>query len=140
MDAVADTKVTARSGAGEMIIRTGIEMIMETVFKRGEILGCAISVVKSAYGILPTPLDLMLLRSVILALSPFKLTTTIGILSGNTDGVTTGTGASDGGRASTTDQHRLSLYEVFYSHQGKTSNASSYSFLTDFSNILENLK
>ena len=48
MDAVADTKVTARSGAGEMIIRTGIEMIMETVFKRGEILGCAISVVKSA--------------------------------------------------------------------------------------------
>ena len=42
MDAVADAKVNARSGA--TIKRMGIEMITKMVFKRGSMLGCDIAV------------------------------------------------------------------------------------------------
>ena len=78
MNAEADAKVTARSGTRSMIIRMGVYIIMEMVFKRKEMLGCAISGVKSVGGILPIHLDLMLLGSVILALLPFHITMNIG--------------------------------------------------------------
>ena len=71
MDAVADAKVTARSGATIIIIiMMGIEKMMGMVFKRREMLGCDIAVIKSVYGILPILLYFMLLGSVILALFP----------------------------------------------------------------------
>ena len=79
VDTVADAKVTEITGSRSMIIRMGIEMIIEMVFKRGEMLGCDIAVVKSLDEILPTPLYFILLGSVILALSPFQLTMTTGI-------------------------------------------------------------
>ena len=82
VDVVADTKVTKRSGGRAIIIRMGIEIIMEIVFKIGETLGCAISVVKSVGGILTTPLDFMLLGSVILVFSTFRLTMTNGSCQG----------------------------------------------------------
>ena len=78
MDALVDVKVTAISGARATIIRMGIEMIMEMVFKRGAMIRCDISVVKSVDEILPRPMDFMLLGSVILSLSPCHLTMTIG--------------------------------------------------------------
>ena len=61
-------------------------------------------------------------------------------LSGKTAGVTTGTGASEGGGASTTDQLRLDLSKLIYRHQGEVSDASFSSLLTDFSKVLEILK
>ena len=80
VDAVADSNVAARIGA--MIIRTGIEMIMEMVFKRGATIRFAITVVKSLDRILPTLLDFMLIGSMILALLPCHMTMTIGICQG----------------------------------------------------------
>ena len=80
MDEVADTNVDATSGA--MIIRTGIEIIMEMAFKRGAMLGCAISAVKSVDLILTTIMDFMMLGSVILALFPCHLTMNIGSCQG----------------------------------------------------------
>ena len=82
MDVVTDAKATARSGERAMLIWMGIEMITKMVFKRGEKLGCDIAVVKSVDRILPTPMDFMLIGSVILYLSPCHLTTTTGICQG----------------------------------------------------------
>ena len=79
LDAVADAKMTAISGSRAMIIRMGIEMITEMVLKIGEMLGCAITVVKSVDGIIPTRLDFILLGSVILTLFTCQPTTPIGI-------------------------------------------------------------
>ena len=76
LDKVSYAKVATRNG--EMIIQMGIEMIMEMVFKRGAMIRCDISVVKSVDEILPIPMDFMLLGSVILSLSPCHLTMTIG--------------------------------------------------------------
>ena len=45
-------------------------MIKEMVFKREEMLGCAIVVVISVYGMPPIPMDFMPLGSVILAHLP----------------------------------------------------------------------
>ena len=61
-------------------------------------------------------------------------------LSGNTDNVTTGTGAYEGGRANTIYQLNLDISEVVSFHQGDTSDAIFSSFLTDFSKVLDNLK
>ena len=61
-------------------------------------------------------------------------------MSGNTYGVSTVTGASEGGGDSTMDQLHSDLSEVISHHQGYASDASLYSFLTDFSKLLENLK
>ena len=80
VDAVADTKVAAKNGA--MIIKTRIEMIMKMLFKRVDILGCAIVVVKSVEGILPTLMNFMLLGSEILELLTCHLTMTILICQG----------------------------------------------------------
>ena len=90
--AVVDAKATARNGAREMIIIMGIKIIMEMVFKRGEIMGCAISVVKSVDGILPTPLDFIHKCDTV----TFVLTAYHDYwkLPGKTDGVKTGTGSS----------------------------------------------
>ena len=52
------------------------------VFKRGAMIVCDIAVAKSVDGIIPTTLDFMLLGSVILALSTFQLTMTIGNFQG----------------------------------------------------------
>ena len=65
-----------------MSIKMGIEMIMEMVFTRGDIIGCSIVVVDSVDIILPTPLDLMLLVSVILELFPCRVTMTTGSCQG----------------------------------------------------------
>ena len=54
-------------------------MIMEMVFKRGAIIGCAIAVIKSVNGILRTLLDFMLLGSVVLALFISQMPITIRI-------------------------------------------------------------
>ena len=59
-----------------------MEIIMGTVFKRGAMLGCAIAVVNILDGIIPTPLDFMLLGSVILKLLPCHMTVPIGICQG----------------------------------------------------------
>ena len=61
-------------------------------------------------------------------------------LSGNTAGITTVAEASEGGGASTTDQHRLDLSEMNSFHQVEASDASFSSFLTDLSKVLDNLK
>ena len=61
-------------------------------------------------------------------------------LSGKTFGVTTGTGYSEGGGASTTDKLRLALSEVISSHQGEVYDTRFSSFLTELSKVLENLK
>ena len=53
--------------------------MMEMVFKRGEMIVYDIAVIKSVDGILPTPLDFMQLGSVIMALLPCHITTTIRI-------------------------------------------------------------
>ena len=74
--AVADTKVTARSG--KIIISMEIEMIMEIVFKRGSMIGCDIFVFNILDVILTTLTYFMLLGSVILAFFPFQMTMTIG--------------------------------------------------------------
>ena len=76
VDAVVDAKGTTRSIARSIIIRMEIDIIKEIVFKRGSIIECSISVVKSVDEILPTPLDFMLLGSVILAIFPCHLTMT----------------------------------------------------------------
>ena len=76
VDVVVDAKVVAIIGA--IIIRIGTEMIIEMVLKRESMLGCAISIVESLDGIIPTILDLILLGSVILELMPFQPTMTIG--------------------------------------------------------------
>ena len=76
VDVVAESKVTSRSGA--TIIGMGVEMIMEMVFKRGEMIGCAISIVNSVYGMPPILLDFMPLGSVILEKFPCLLTMIIG--------------------------------------------------------------
>ena len=73
VDAVADAKVTTRSGA--TIKRMGIEMITKIVFKRGSILGCAITVVRSVDEMTPILLDFMLIGGVIL--EPFTCLLTI---------------------------------------------------------------
>ena len=52
-------------------------MIMKTVFKREAMLGCDIVVVKCVDEILPTPIDFMLIGSVILEIFPFQMTMTI---------------------------------------------------------------
>ena len=52
----------------------GIEMIMEMVFKRGEMIGCDIAIVRSVNGMSPIILDFMPLGSVILELLPCLLT------------------------------------------------------------------
>ena len=75
VDAVADAKVVEISGP--MIIMMGIKMIMEVVFKRGEMIGCYIAAVKIVDGILPTILELMLLGSMILILLSCHMTMTI---------------------------------------------------------------
>ena len=77
VDAVADAKVTARSG--ETIRSMGIEMIMEMVFKRGEMIGCDISFVRSVDGMPPIIMYLMPLGSVILEILTCLLTMVIGI-------------------------------------------------------------
>ena len=77
VDAVADAKVTARSG--ETIRSMGIEMIMEMVFKIWAMIGCAIFVVKGVDGMPPILLDFMPLGSVILAPLPCLMTMIIGI-------------------------------------------------------------
>ena len=66
VDAVVDTKVDVRSGA--TIIRIGIETIMDMVFKRGEMIGCAIDAARSVNGMPPIIMDFMLLGCVILEL------------------------------------------------------------------------
>ena len=66
-----------------MIIRMGIERIMEMVFERGAMLGCAIAIVNSVDGITPISLDFMLLGSVILEISPCQMTMTIGSCQGS---------------------------------------------------------
>ena len=76
VDAVADAKVTARSGA--TIRRMGIEMIMETVFKIRAMLGYAITVVRIVDVMTPILLDFMLLGSVILSLLPCLMNIIIG--------------------------------------------------------------
>ena len=58
-------------------------------------IGCSISVVKSAYEIIPTLIGFMLLRSVILALFILSHDHEYSKLSGKTAGVTTGTGISE---------------------------------------------
>ena len=68
VDAVAYAKVTTRSGS--TIRGMGIEMMMEMVFKRGAILGCAIAAIRSVDEIPPILLDFMPLGSVILELLP----------------------------------------------------------------------
>ena len=73
MDVVADAKVTVRSGS--TIKRMGIEMITKMVFKRGSILGCAITVVRSVDEMTPILLDFMLIGGVIL--EPFTCLLTI---------------------------------------------------------------
>ena len=65
-----------------MIIGMGIEMIMEILFKTWAIIGCDIAAVKVVDGILPTPLDVMLLGSMILALSPCQLNMNTGSCQG----------------------------------------------------------
>ena len=57
VDEVADANVTTRSGA--TIRGMGIERIMEMLFKRGAMFGCAISVVNSVDGMPPILLDFM---------------------------------------------------------------------------------
>ena len=74
--AVVDAKVIAI--IEETIIGMGIEMIMGMVFKKGEMLGCAIAIVRSVDGIPPIILDFTPLGSVILALLPCLLTMIIG--------------------------------------------------------------
>ena len=53
-------------------------MNMEMVFKRGSVIGCAISVVRSVDEMTLILLDFMLLGSVILALFPCLITMIIG--------------------------------------------------------------
>ena len=76
VDAVADSKVTARSGA--TIRRMGIEIIMVMVSKRGEMIGCAIAVVSSVDGITLILMDFIPLGSVVLAIFLCLLTIIIG--------------------------------------------------------------
>ena len=52
------------------------------VFKRGAMIGCDIAVINSVDEILPTPLDFMLLGSVILSILPCRMTMTIGSCQG----------------------------------------------------------
>ena len=80
LDKVSYAKVATRNG--EMIIQMGIEMIMEMVFKRGAMIGCAISVVRSVDGMRTILLYFMPLGSVILALLPCLLTMIIGNFQG----------------------------------------------------------
>ena len=54
-------------------------MIIEMVFKRGSMIGCAIFVVKSVDIMPPILLDFMLLVSVVLAPLPCLMTMIIGI-------------------------------------------------------------
>ena len=68
VDAGADAKVNVISATTIIIINMGIEMIMVTVFKRGEMIGTDIDVVKILDGIIPTLLDFPLLGCAILAL------------------------------------------------------------------------
>ena len=76
VDVVADAMVTTR--IGETIIGIGIETMTEMVFKRGEMLGCDISVVRGMYGMTPIVLDLMPLGSMILEILPCLITMIIG--------------------------------------------------------------
>ena len=52
------------------------------VFKRGEMIGCDIAVINSEDEILRTPLDFMLIGSVILSLLPCRMTMNIGSCQG----------------------------------------------------------
>ena len=80
VDAVADSKVNARSGA--TIRRMRVEIIMEMFFKRGSMLGCDIYIVKSVDVIPPILLDFMPLGRAILALLSCLLNMIIGIFRG----------------------------------------------------------
>ena len=81
VDTVENAKATTISGA--TIRGTGIEMIMEMVFKRGSMFGCAIYVVMSVDGMTPILLDFMPLESLILSLLICLLTMIIGNCQGN---------------------------------------------------------
>ena len=82
VDAVVDAKVTTRSGSRTNIIKIGIEMNMEMVFKRGSVRVCTIAFVNGVDGILPTPLDFMLLKNVILGILACHTTMTTGRFQG----------------------------------------------------------
>ena len=61
-------------------------------------------------------------------------------LSGKTDGVETGTVASERGGEGIPPQRRLALPEIISLHQGEDYDAIFSSFLTEFSKVLDNLK
>ena len=61
-------------------------------------------------------------------------------LPGNTSGVTTVSGASEGVRLVIQDQQCLDIYEVVSCHQVEAYDASFYSFLSGLSNVLDHSK
>ena len=61
-------------------------------------------------------------------------------LSRKTICVATGTGSSEVSGVGTQAQRRLDLYEANLLHQGDATDATFSSFLTEFSNVMDNLK
>ena len=61
-------------------------------------------------------------------------------LSGKTVGVVTGSRASEGSGSGTQYQCRSDLSELISNNQGEANDATFPSFLTDFYNLLDNLK
>ena len=114
-------------------------MIMVTVFKIGAMIGTDIDVVNIVDGIIPTLLDFPLLGCAILALC-LPSHHHYWNISVKTDGVTTGTGVSEGSETRILSPRCLALSEVISHHQGEASDVSFSSFLDDLSKVLDSLK